>query len=298
MLKKRAFALLLTLVMLATAVPTMTALAEPSDNAQTAADEQNSTGDTGSDVAAAEADSENLITSDTSELSYHEYLANHSDAKTSVPDVSLDLFNPTSKGDGTTVDTVEGEQAVVIAQDSYAEYTVDVPESGLYVINTRYLVPKGKMINAEARIYIDNAVPYTEATTVTFSRIWTDEEYAADADINEYGHQQDVSGNELTPDAVNIIRWQDHTVHDNDYMTDADLRFYLEAGVHTIRILLVRESLALSKLSLGDVEGLPTYEEAPLTSLYPNRFNNLAVSLDKISHDFNNGVLLSNASPV
>lgn len=262
MLKKRAFALLLTLVMLATAVPTMTALAEPSDNAQTAADEQNSTGDTGSDVAAAEADSENLITSDTSELSYHEYLANHSDAKTSVPDVSLDLFNPTSKGDGTTVDTVEGEQAVVIAQDSYAEYTVDVPESGLYAINTRYLVPKGKMINAEARIYIDNAVPYTEATTVTFSRIWTDEEYAADADINEYGHQQDVSGNELTPDAVNIIRWQDHTVHDNDYMTDADLRFYLEAGVHTIRILLVRESLALSKLSLGDVENLPTYEEA------------------------------------
>lgn len=258
MLTKRAFALLLALVMLAS-VGAMTAMAAPNDSIaqDTTAEQADMTND--QSVSTEDADSEKLSRS---ELSYHEYLDKYSDATSSVPSIELDLLNPTKQGNGTSVETVEQEQAIVIAQDSFAEYTVNVEKTGLYAINTRYLVLKGKPINAEARIYIDSVVPYTEAMTVTFSRVWKDEPYADGTELNEYGHMFDATGNELTPDAVEVQRWQNQSVHDLDYMTDSDLRFYLEAGTHTIRIAMEREGLAFSKLEIGDTDNIPTYKEA------------------------------------
>ncbi len=253
MFTKRAFALLLTLVMLVS-FASFTAMAAPGDDTAT------DTGSTSTDqpVTTTGEQSGELKRAD---MSYKEYLEKYSDATTDVPTVVIDFANPSNKGEGTTIETVEGEQAVVISQDSFAEYTVNIEKTGFYVLNTRYLVPKGKPINAEARVYIDSVVPYTEATTVTFTRIWRDETYADGIQLNEYGHMYDASGNELTPDTEGVYKWSDYVMHDNDYTTDADMRFYLEEGTHTIRIDLVRETLAFAKLELTEDVVLPTYAE-------------------------------------
>ncbi len=252
MFTKRAFALLLTLVMLVSVV-SMTAVAAPNDDAAQATDsgtteQPDATGEQSGDVLRAE-------------ISYKEYLSKYPEATTDVPTVAIDLANPSNKGEGTSIETVEGEQAIIINQDSFAEFTVNVEKAGFYVLNTRYLVPKGKPINAETSIAIDGAIPFTEATTVTFSRIWKDEAYAEGVNLNEHGHMYDAMGNELTPDTEEVIKWSDYIVHDNDYATDADMRFYFEAGAHTVRINLVREGIAFSKLELTKDEALPTYEE-------------------------------------
>ncbi len=253
MFTKRAFALLLTLVMLVS-MASMTAFAAPGDDTQT------ETGGTTEEPPVTSGEQSGELTR--AEISYKDYLLKYPDAKTDVPTISVDFATPSNKGEGTTVQTVEGEQAILIGQDSFVEYTVNVEESGFYVLDTRYLIPAGKPINAETRIYIDNVVPFTEATTVTFSRIWKDEAYADGVQLNEYGHMFDASGNELTPDTEAVYKWTDYIMHDNDYTTDADLHFYLEAGSHTIRIELIRESIAFSKLELCAEKVLPTYEEA------------------------------------
>ncbi len=251
MFTKRAFALLLALAMLVS-VASMTAIAAPNDD--TAAEQESTTeqpvtsGEQSDDITRAD-------------KSYKEYLELYADAAVDVPTIAIDFANPSNKGEGTKVETVLEEQAVVIGQDSFAEYTFDVEKSGFYVINTRYLVPEGKPINSEIKFSVDGAVPYTEATTVTFTRIWKDEAYADGADLNDYGHMYDASGNELTPDTEAVYKWSDYVMHDNDYTTDADMRFYFEAGTHTIRFDLVRESIAFSKLELKKDETLPTYAE-------------------------------------
>ncbi len=252
MFTKRAFALLLTLVMLLSLV-SVTAIAAPGDDAT-------EPGSTTEQPVAPGVESGDIIRAS---MSYKEYLEKYADAATDVPDVVIDFANPSKMGEGTKIETVEGEQAIVIGQDSFAEYTVNVEKSGFYVLNTRYLVPEGKPINAEASISIDGAIPYTEATTVTFTRIWKDAPYEEGVKLNEYGHMYDASGNELTPDTVGVYKWSDYVMHDNDYTTDADMRFYLEAGkAHVIRIELVRESLAFAKLELTEDKPLRTYADA------------------------------------
>ncbi len=255
MFTKRAFAMLLAMALLVS-MASVTAFAAPGDDATT-----DPSGTTEQPVATPDEQSGELSQSG---LSYKEYLEKYSDATTEVPTVAIDFANPTDKGESTRIETVEGEQAIIIGQDSFAEYTVDIEKTGFYVLNTRYLVPDlpdGKPINAEARIYVDRVVPYTEATTVTFTRIWRDVPYEDGEQLNEYGHMYDASGNELTPDSTGVFKWSDYVMHDNDYTTDADMRFYLEAGVHTFRILLIRESLAFSKLELCEDKALPTYAE-------------------------------------
>lgn len=252
MFTKRAFALLLALVLLVSAA-SMTAVAAPGDD--TAAE----SGGTTEQPADSDEQSSDIKRAD---MSYKEYLEKYADATVDVPTIAIDFVNPSNKGKGTRTETVNGEQAIVIDQDSFAEYTVNVEKSGFYVINTRYLILEGKPINAETKISVDGAVPYTEATTVTFTRIWKDEDYADGAKLNEYGHMYDASGNELTPDTEEVFKWSDYVMHDIDYTTDADMRFYLEAGTHTIRIDLIRESLAFSKLELTKDKTIRTYAEA------------------------------------
>ncbi len=244
--KKRVFSFLLAAVLMLSATPILSASAEPNEatavSDPTADDSSSSSGS----------------------LGYFDYLAAHKDAKTGNADVEVNVLDFTGS-DGVVNETYkddsgESHESVKLVTGGYVEWKVNVPETGLYNLRTLYLPVADKPINAELRLYIDGETPFKEATSITFSRIWKDE-YPDSAKFNDYGHRIDSNGNELAPSAVEIQRWTDVVIHDNDYMTDADLLFYFEAGEHTIRFASQRESVAFASLKLTSVDENISYDE-------------------------------------
>ncbi len=254
MLNKRVFALLLTLVMIFATVPSVAAYGAPNDAEQPITDDATQTEEN------ADVGTETEIT--ISGLSFKQYKEQLKEAKNATQTVVIDPFTPSAKDEKAEVKEILGEQSIVVDHGGYLAYTVTVAEDALYVINTRYCLPGQRSIDGEFKLSVDGVVPYTEATTVTLSRVWKDAEYGKDANLNEYGHEADVRGNELTPDAVVVECWQDYVLHDNDYMTDSDLQLFLTAGTHTIRFDVQREQIAFSKLELTAPVALPSYKDA------------------------------------
>lgn len=248
MFKKRAFALLTACILFASAVPAVTAYAEGEDVSATDAAAADTTG--------------TQTASDNGGMSYSDYLTLHKDAATVSDKIGVNggVLGYTAGSDVSTVN-YDGKDAVQVNQGGFIEWTVNVEKAGLYAMNTLYYIPEGKGINAEMRVYLDGVTPYTESTTVTFSRIWKDADYGEDAKLNEYGHEYDATGNELTPDAQEVRRWQQYIIHDNDYMTDSDLLIYMEAGTHTFRLASQRENIAFAEVTFGGVSNVRSYKD-------------------------------------
>lgn len=257
MLNKRLFALFLALIMMFAAVPAV-AYGAPNDADVSVNDDATQT-ETTDETTGENATQSSKIT--VSGLSFKDFKEKYADVAVATKKVEIDFLNPSAKSDSVKVDSVLGEQAIIIDRDNYVEYTVTVDEDAIYVINTRYCLPGTRTIDGEFKLSVDGVVPYTEATTVSLSRVWKDAAYDDDATLNEYGHEADVSGNELTPDAEVIECWQDYVLHDNDYMTDSDLQLYLTAGTHVIRFDVQREQIAFSKLELDAPYVLPSYKD-------------------------------------
>ena len=249
--KKRVLSFLLAMLMALSSFAMLTAYADEAEGS--AADsEQVGTADKGGSTLAL------------SGLGYFEYLAAHKDAAGDITDVKVDVLNYVGS-EGVKTETLtdgngKSHEGVTLVAGGNVEWTVNVEKSGFYNIKTLYLPIQDKPINSEIRLYIDGITPFTEATSISFSRIWTDV-YAEDVELNEYGHRYDSSGNELSPESVEVQRWTEHVLHDNDYMTDADYLFYFEQGTHTLRFESQREAVCFAELTLSRPESLISYEE-------------------------------------
>lgn len=250
MKSKRLLCFLLAALVLLCAMPVITASAEP-DPVQT----QEEPGDVGSrsgeDAAAADNDAAGLKLSG---LGYFDYLAEHADASKDVEDVVVPVLEYQA-AEGIETQTLADDdgvshEGVVLVAGKTVTWSITVPKSGFYQIKTLYLPIKAKPINAEIRLYIDGITPFTEATSITLSRVWTDV-YPEGVELNEYGHRFDSTGNELSPESVEVLRWNDYVLHDNDYMTDEDFFFYFEEGTHTLALESQRESICFAGLTLA-----------------------------------------------
>ncbi len=197
-------------------------------------------------------------------LGYFEYLEKYKSSAEEVSDVSVDVLTYVGsegiKTETLTDDNGESHEGVTLIAGGEVEWTVEVPKSGFYNLKALYLPIKDKPINAEIRMYIDGITPFTEATSISLGRLWKDV-YKEDVELNEYGHRYDASGNELSPDSVEVIRWREYILHDNDYMTDSDYLFYFEKGTHTIKFESQREAVNFASLTLSRPEGLISYKD-------------------------------------
>lgn len=179
--------------------------------------------------------------------SYYYYLLDYADAQL-VEDTTIELDLSKAKLEGAKLEKYNGEQAVVIDQLGVVSITFNVEKPGFYMLNSRYAAVQGKPINMELCVYIDGKIPYTEATAVSIPRIWEDE---IETDKNGNFPKVDDNGNQLIPNAKQVIEYRDYIFHDNGYMTDADMLFYFDKGKHTLTLESTREAIAFSKLWFG-----------------------------------------------
>ena len=228
-----------------------------------------------------------------------------------------DLSKYLAQKNGATLQMPEGVEAILLCgDDGKVSFKVTVSQSGLYNLNVSYFtgnvavynnvvgedgkvvyengIPKvdftsnptvGNYAAIERYVLIDGKVPYTEARSVEFARVWNDLYTYTDSEgvehqmysdspefkefvKNHYGDYDlnrpfdtDNNGNELKPEKVLVNEWANTYVYDSTGYYNDPLCFYLSEGEHILSFQAVRETVAISGVVLEAAGALPTYAE-------------------------------------
>ena len=186
---------------------------------------------------------------------YTVYLNAHEDsARPQVDEIVVDVtkYNTSTAKDTEVKTDYEGEAKVLYqGDDGYTEWTVNVPESGMYRVYMEYYPVQSRGVSMERSFYINGVLPFSGTDALTFTRRWADR----DAIIT------DNRGNDRPPVQVEKPDWC--FAYFSDYMgyyTDP-YEYYFEAGTNTIALKGINEPIAIRKLSLQSVTKLDTYAE-------------------------------------
>ena len=136
-------------------------------------------------------------------------------------------------------------------ETEWMEWRVTVPKTGLYNIELEYFPLPGKRASIQRRIQIDGEYPFLEARRLVFVRFWQDKGLPT----------TDNQGNDRRPGQSEFPRWETVRIVDGDGMYPWPFDFYLTAGEHVIRLITVREPIAIRSMRLVSPSRPPTYAE-------------------------------------
>ena len=193
------------------------------------------------------------------DLSYSETLRKYGESgyKDSIGvniDISpLDYFNATPGAAKAEAGIGGAAESVLVwnTEDTWIEYKVDIPESGLYNMEIEYYPLPGRRGAIQRELLIDGEHPFREAKTIVLPRIWKD---AHEPKTDNQGHQ-------VRPRQIESPMWK--TVSLEDYKGEAKepLAFFLSKGEHTIRFISLKEPVAIRSLRIHSPPNIPAYAE-------------------------------------
>lgn len=203
--------------------------------------------DVGATVTAAEAKGD-IDRDDT----YDVYLENHKDAIRPETEIKIDVLNYSAAEGAEKYNEFEGRENVLLSQENgFVEWTVNVPEAGLYNMHFDYYPVESRGIDIERALYINGELPFVGADTLTFTRVWTD-----GGEI-----RKDNRGNEIRPPQIEAPRWVNTYMKDTvGYETEPYL-FYFNQGENVIRLESNSEPVAISNLVIDQNQTLKSYDE-------------------------------------
>jgi len=154
------------------------------------------------------------------------------------------------------VDELEGKSGGILIWEEgdgtgWVEWSVDVPEAGLYNLGIEYYPIQGKRASIQRDVQIDGVYPFIEARRLAFDRIWTDSHKVT----------RDNQGNDIRPSQVESPMWRTQAFEDAQAMYRAPYLFYFTAGTHVIRLGVIREPIAIAQLSLFSPAQILSYEQ-------------------------------------
>ena len=176
---------------------------------------------------------------------YAAYKAQYEDLPAVKETVEVDLVSFEGEG-GTACD-----EGILTEDESVLTWKVNVPQAGLYNIRLDYLTVESRGVYIEREIAINGEVPFTGASTLCFSRLWTD--------ANEV--RKDNQGNDIRPTQVERFEKQSaYCKDDMGYQTEP-YAFYFNEGENELTIRAVNEPVILCAVSLTPIMKSPTYAE-------------------------------------
>lgn len=163
-------------------------------------------------------------------IEYYYYIRQYPDAAKPEQEIEVNLtpaaeYTDTSCVRGYT--NTEGSERGLMIGGSAGRVTfrAEIPESGLYNIALTYLALTESSIPITVGLYIDNALPFTEANTCPLSRTF-----------HNTGIRQDQYGNDIRPLSEQLTVWRTQFLSDQSGV-NGELYFYLEKGEHLISII-------------------------------------------------------------
>ncbi|MGN0623522.1 MAG: extracellular solute-binding protein [Oscillospiraceae bacterium] len=185
-----------------------------------------------------------LVDASNRENAYSNYVKKYADAARPEQEVIINGADFISKSDSAdiTVTTVDGKDNVAqwANQEGSVTYEFEVAETGVYNIEASYEALAGGTTSVEFALLIDDVCPYTTASRITLPKRW----------VNETGIEQDAKGNDIRPGQVEEVCWQTMPFKDIDGLSNEPLRFYIEAGKHTLTLQSSKAQFALEYLKL------------------------------------------------
>ena len=171
-------------------------------------------------------------------------------AGTETIEVSLDaILNQSGK---LKTEEYEGETAIFFGKESeYIEFTVDVPEEGMYeMVMDYYLVP-GESDAGKRIVYVNGEMPYEECSDITLYRYFRDE---GEPVINSVG-------DETRPGQEEIPGWYTQAVCDTTGLYSMPLTFYLKEGTNNVQIIYNKMDMYISGISFEAPTTVKSYAE-------------------------------------
>lgn len=186
------------------------------------------------------------------ENSYDKYIQNYKSSESPNIEISIPIEKYTSTNMKAQIYyDYEGSKgpSVRTEEDGYIEWEVYVEKEGLYNIEIEYFPVEGRSSSIERELHINGEIPFAEASSFVFSRVWKDAEEI----------RSDNRGNELRPKQVEEPQWQ--RVYLSDYMGyyNEPFKFYFKKGINTIRLVSVREPMLIKSIKLLNIKEIPDY---------------------------------------
>ena len=176
---------------------------------------------------------------------YGAYLAEHEGDPAVTKEVAVELSAFEGEG-GSPCD-----DGVMTTDKSELTWKVDVPQAGLYNIRLDYLTVESRGIDVERELAINGEVPFAGASTLSFSRLWTDS-----GDI-----RKDNQGNDIRPTQMERFEKQSAWCMDSlGYQTEP-YAFYFNEGENTLTLKAVNEPVILCGITLTPPAKEMTYAE-------------------------------------
>ncbi|WP_425262644.1 extracellular solute-binding protein [Paenibacillus thermotolerans] len=187
---------------------------------------------------------------------YSDYIAQFESASPSDHEIVIDASRFSAmEGDAfEIVSNFEGREgdSLLTGEKGTVEWTVTVPESGLYHISMLYYPVAGKSSSIERSLLIDGEVPFEEAAYLQFDRIWDNEQEEV---------KQDNRGNDLRPQQVEKPAWREMMFKDYEGYYEEPFQFYFTAGTHKITLVSQREPMVIGQLKLFQYKAPEPYAE-------------------------------------
>ena len=175
---------------------------------------------------------------------YDAYVASYAGEPAVREAVSVDL--PAFEGDGEI-----REEGVYTGDDSEISWRVSVPQAGLYNIRLDYLTTQSRGVDIERELLINGEIPFAGASTLCFSRLWTD---ASEV-------RKDNQGNDIRPSQTEVYEVQTAYCRDDMGYQTEPYAFHFTEGENTITLRAVNEPMILCGMTLTPIVRYESYGE-------------------------------------
>ena len=175
---------------------------------------------------------------------YEAYVEAHSSDPEVTEEVPVDVL--AFEGDGTA--QAEG---VLTADGSEVTWNVEVTQAGLYNIRLEYLTTESRGVDIERELLINGELPFAGASTLTLSRLWTD-----DGEV-----RKDNQGNDIRPSQKEVFDRQTVFFHDDMGYQTEPYAFHFNEGMNTLTLKAVNEPMIICGITLTPIMKYPEYAE-------------------------------------
>lgn len=213
-----------------------------------------------------------LLASLTAE-SYGNYLAGciKDQAKKGENEIPIPVLNYTAKDllDSTDLknkvheyELPNGQTGLYLPEVGEVTWTFDISEAqeGLYGIRIEYHTIEGKNSSIERKLYLDGVVPFDEARSLAFSKVWKYDYVKKDENGNNT-FDADVNGNDIRPDIGQVSAKRTYECTDIDGFYNEPFQFFFKEGTRSLSLVGTKEPLVITSITLFPVEELKSLED-------------------------------------
>ena len=175
---------------------------------------------------------------------YDAYVASHASEPAVKDAVPVDIL--AFEGEAEPVDG-----GLLTPDESEITWKVDVPQAGLYNIRLTYLTTQSRGVDIERELLINGEVPFAGASTLCFSRLWTD---ASEV-------RKDNQGNDIRPSQQEVFAEQTAYCRDDMGYQTEPYAFHFEQGENTITFRAVNEPMIIKAIELTPIVQFASYAD-------------------------------------